>query len=129
MSFNYNYTVLVGRLTRDPDFKQITETFCRLSFTLAIGRRGKHDSHEQDTDFIPINVLGNLAAVGSQLLRKGTPVLIWGRIQVKSYEKEGVKKWITEIVAENFQVLERLGQRDKAVEDIEAAKEVIEDLA
>ena len=121
MSFNYNYTVLVGRLTKDPEFKQITETFCRLGFTLAIGRPGKREVGEQEVDYVPISLVGNLAAVGSQLLKKGCPVLVWGKIHVRTYEKNGEKRWITEIAADNFQILEKIGLRD---EECEVAVEV-----
>tara|TARA_B100001175_G_scaffold285033_1_gene265840 strand:- start:1924 stop:2280 length:357 start_codon:yes stop_codon:yes gene_type:complete len=97
----------MGRLTKDPDFKQITESFCKLTFILAVTRRYRKDNGKNETDFIPITLTGNIASVGSQLLTKGAPVLVYGSIQVRSYEKENERRWATEVVAENFQILNK----------------------
>lgn len=107
MSFNYNQVTLVGRLTKDPDFYQITETFCKLNFTLAVSRHYRREDGSSDADFVPITVFGKSAIIGAQLLTKGNPVLVWGRLKIRSYEKDDQKHWITEIVADNFQLLER----------------------
>ena len=111
MSFNYNHTTLMGRLTKDPEFKQITESFCKLNFTLAVSRKYRKEDGSIETDFIPISLIGANAVIGSKLLSKGSPVLIWGAIQVRNYEKENERKWITEIIADNFQVLEKKTKR------------------
>ena len=107
MSYNYNHCTLMGRLTKDPEFKQITESFCKLTFILAVTRRYRKDNGKHETDFIPISLTGNTASVGSQLLAKGIPVLIYGSIQVRNYEKENERRWITEVAAENFQILNK----------------------
>tara|TARA_B100001989_G_C24523511_1_gene457259 strand:- start:1012 stop:1392 length:381 start_codon:yes stop_codon:yes gene_type:complete len=106
MSYNYNHCTLIGRLTKDPEFKAITENFCKLTFTLAITRRYRKDTGQTETDFIPISFIGNTATIGKQLLVKGTPILVWGSIQVRNYEKDNERKWITEILGDNFQILE-----------------------
>ena len=72
-----------------------------------ITRRYKKDNSKSETDFIPISMVGNNAVIANQLLEKGSPVLIWGNIQVRIYEKGNERKWITEIIADNFQVLEK----------------------
>ena len=107
MSYNYNHCTLMGRLTKDPDFKQITESFCKLTFILAVTRRYRKDNGKNETDFIPITLTGNIASVGSQLLTKGAPVLVYGSIQVRNYEKENERRWATEVIAENFQILNK----------------------
>ncbi|MBA94322.1 MAG: single-stranded DNA-binding protein [Rickettsiales bacterium] len=107
MSYNYNHCTLMGRLTKDPDFKQITESFCKLTFILAVTRRYRKDNGKNETDFIPITLTGNIASVGSQLLTKGAPVLVYGSIQVRNYEKENERRWATEVLAENFQILNK----------------------
>ena len=116
MSYNYNHCTLMGRLTKNPEFKQITDTFCKLSFTLAITRKYRKDITKSETDFIPITMVGNNAAIGKQLLEKGSPILIWGNIQVRNYEKENERKWITEVIAENFQLLERKKKESTLIE-------------
>ena len=107
MSYNYNHCTLMGRLTKDPEFKQITDNFCKLHFTIAITRKYRKDNIKSETDFIPVSMLGNNAMIGHNLLVKGSPILIWGSIQVRNYEKENERKWITEVIAENFQLLEK----------------------
>lgn len=109
MSFNYNHVTLVGRLTKDPEFFQISDDFCKLTFALAISRKFKSSKNNQDeVDFIPICLFGNMAVLGEKLLSKGMPVLVWGRLQVRVYEKDHKKNWITEVMAENFQLLKSL---------------------
>lgn len=107
MSYNYNQATLVGRLTKDPDLKEFSDSGRRLSFTLAVNRQYKKAKEESEADFIPITLFGHSAILGERLLKKGTPVLIWGRIQVRSYEKSDERRWMTEVVAENFQLLDK----------------------
>ena len=116
MSFNYNNCTLMGRLTKDPEFKEINESFCKLSFTLAVSRKYRKEDGTIETDFIPVTLMGTPAIVGSKLLGKGSPILIWGAIQVRQYDKDNERKWITEIIGENFQLLEK---RKRATEEKE----------
>lgn len=116
MSFNYNNCTLMGRLTKDPEFKEINESFCKLTFTLAISRKYRKEDGTIETDFIPVTLMGTPAIVGSKLLGKGSPILIWGAIQVRQYDKDNERKWITEIIGENFQLLEK---RKRATEEKE----------
>ena len=121
MSCNYNQCTLIGRLTKDPEFRTITETFCKLTFTLAVTRRYKKENGQTETDFIPISFMGNTATIGKQLLSKGTAILVWGSIQVRNYEKDNERKWITEIIGDNFQILER--KKNKKVFEIGTLEE------
>ena len=61
MSYNYNQATLVGRLTKDPVFKQISETVCKLTFTLAISRPFRKKDSSPETDFIPVTIFGKNA--------------------------------------------------------------------
>jgi|TARA_B100000586_G_scaffold174707_1_gene127633 single-strand DNA-binding protein len=115
MGFNYNHVTLVGRLTKDPKLKEISDSFSKLSFQLAVSRSRQKSKHTDDTDFIPVSILGYAAPIGNQLLSKGTPVLIWGRIEVRRYEKDGDVRWMTEVIANNFQILETLSDGKKEV--------------
>ena len=129
MSYNYNYCTLMGRLTKDPEFRQITDSFCKLTFTLAVTRRFKKDSQgNSETDFIPITLTGNNATIGSNLLKKGYPILVSGSIQVRNYEKDNERRWITEVVADNFQLLGKKSnlteETDSKSESTEAEKEL-----
>ena len=115
MGFNYNHVTLVGRLTKDPKLKEISDSFSKLSFQLAVSRSRRKSKHTDDADFIPVSILGYAAPIGNQLLSKGTPVLIWGRIEVRRYEKDGDVRWMTEVIANNFQILETLSDGKKEV--------------
>ena len=96
MAFMYNHTVLVGRLVRDPELTQRSDSVSKLYFVLAVGRGYKKEDGSTDTDFIPVCIWG-----------KGTPTLISGRIQIRHYKKERVKHFVTEVIADTFQLLEK----------------------
>ena len=117
MSFNYNQVTLVGRLVKDPEHKTILENLSRLKFVLAVNRIKRKDQEESETDFIQIILFGTPAAIGERLLKKGSPVLVWGRLQIRSYDKDNEKIWVTEVVGDNFQVLEKLPEKTLTVDE------------
>ncbi|RAP26479.1 hypothetical protein DID78_06735 [Candidatus Marinamargulisbacteria bacterium SCGC AG-343-D04] len=49
---------------------------------------------------------------------QGTPVLIWGTVQVRNYEKDNERKWITEVIAENFQLLDKIKRKKEGEMDL-----------
>jgi single-strand DNA-binding protein len=107
MGFNYNQTTLVGRLTRDPESKQISETVTKTFFTLAVSRNYKKSDDSKDTDFIPVSLWGKSAEKAAIYLKKGTPILLTGKLQVRNFEKDNVIKYVTEVIGEHFQILEK----------------------
>ena len=108
MSFSYNHATLIGRLTRDPETKELDGDNAKTVFTLAVNRTPTKKSDKEETDFMNIIAWGKLAKISSKYLKKGMPVLIDGRIQIRVYEKDKEKHWMTEVVAENMQILETL---------------------
>ncbi|MFC1771348.1 single-stranded DNA-binding protein [Candidatus Margulisiibacteriota bacterium] len=120
MGFNYNHVTLVGRAIKDPELKQISDNSVKLSFILAVNRSYRKDDGSHETDFVPVTFWGKPAEIGFQLIQKASPVLVWGKIKVRNYEKDNEKKWITEVVGENFQMLERLPNKaeDKEKEKV-----------
>ena len=106
MSYQYNQATLVGRLTRDPEFFKISESLSKAQFVLAVSRNYKKEDGSVDTDFIPISIWGKNAEIAHHLLKKGMPVLVWGRIQIRTYQNQDQKIQMTEIVGENFQLLQ-----------------------
>ena len=87
-----------------------------------MSRRYRKDNGNIETDFIPVTLTGSAAIIASKLLTKGSPVLIWGAVHVRSYEKDNERKWITEILADNFQLLER-----KTKKELEESSIITED--
>lgn len=98
-----NTVVLVGRLTQDPMLKVTPNTGTAVAnFTLAVNRRFNKD----EADFIPIVVWKQLAENCAKYLVKGSQVAVEGRLQIRSYEdREGQRRTIAEVVAENVQFL------------------------
>jgi len=104
-----NQVALIGNLTRDPELRYTPDGTPVASFTIAVNRPFINREGEREADFIPIVVWRKRAETCSEYLMKGSQVAIEGRLQVRSYEdKNGVKKWVTEVVARRVEFLQRL---------------------
>ena len=121
MSFNYNHVTLVGRLTKDPEVRTVSETV-KSVFTLAVNRTYRKDNGETDADFIVVVAWGRLAEIAQQYLYKGSPVLVEGRIQVRNYELDGDKRKSVEVLADNFQLLGGWPNTDSGSEREQSSK-------
>lgn len=101
-----NKVVLVGRLTKDPELKFTPATGTAVcTFGLAVNRRMKKEGQPQ-ADFLNIVVWGKIAENTANYMKKGSQVGIAGRIETRSYDaKDGSKKYITEIIAEEVEFL------------------------
>ena len=97
-----NKVILVGRLAQDPEVRYTQSGKAVASFNLAVNRYGQKDS----ADFIPIVAWEKLAEVIGNNLKKGSQVLVEGRMQVRSYEtQEGQKRRVTEVIVQNIEFL------------------------
>ena len=105
-----NKVILMGRLTRDPDVKysQGENSMAIARYTLAVDRRrGGNQQEGQTADFIGIVAFGKSGEFAEKYLRKGTKVVVTGRIQTGSYtNKDGVKVYTTDVVAEDQEFAE-----------------------
>ena len=100
-----NKVILMGRLTRDPDMRG-EGTGLVARYSLAVDRRFSRNE-ENNTDFINIVVFGKGAEFAEKYLKKGTKVLVTGRIQTGSYtNKDGQKVYTTDVVAEDQEFAE-----------------------
>lgn len=103
-----NLAILIGRLTADPELRYTPNGTAVASFTIATDRFGKEG--EKETTFIPVVVWRKQAENCAEYLRKGSLAAVEGRINVRSYEdKEGKKRWVTEVVAEAVKFLSGKG--------------------
>ena len=103
-----NKVILMGRLTRDPDvrYSQGENSTAVARYTLAVDRRFSKNE-ENSTDFINIVAFGKAGEFAEKYLKKGTKVLVTGRIQTGSYtNKEGQKVYTTDVVAEDQEFAE-----------------------
>ena len=96
-----NKSILMGRLTRDPETRYTQTTNTQVtSFTLAVNRRFTKEG-QPSADFINIVAWGKTAEFVSKYFKKGQQVGVIGRIQTRNYEDDqGKKHYITEVVAE-----------------------------
>jgi single-strand DNA-binding protein len=107
-----NKVVLIGRLTRDPELRFAAGSGVAVTtFTLAVDREFKNKAGQYEADFIPIVVWNKLAEIVANNLSKGRLVAVSGRIQTRNYEgNDGQRRYVTEIVADGVQFLERKDQ-------------------
>jgi len=100
-----NKAIILGNLTRDPEMRSMPSGASVTSFSLATNRvwKDKDGNKQESTDYHNIVVFGRQAETSAQYLKKGQSVLVEGRIQTRSWEAEGVKKYRTEIAADRVQ--------------------------
>ncbi|WP_394139578.1 single-stranded DNA-binding protein [Cytobacillus oceanisediminis] len=105
-----NRTVLVGRLTKDPELRYTPNGVPTASFTLAVNRSFKNAQGETEADFINCVVWRKPAENVANFLKKGSLAGVDGRIQTRSYEgQDGKRVYVTEVQAESVQFLEPKG--------------------
>jgi len=121
---NLNRIILVGRLTADPETRNTMDGLPMAKFRLAV------DRIQNGTDFIDVIAWRRLAEVCGELLKKGSLVLIEGRIQNRSFEDQsGQRRWVTEVVARNMQLMEKKSGEPVIRESGEQKKEeIVEDI-
>ncbi|MFA5111334.1 MAG: single-stranded DNA-binding protein [Desulfobaccales bacterium] len=107
-----NRAILIGNLGADPDLRYTPGGTAVCKFSLATTRRftDRDGQKQQKTEWHRIVAWAKLAEICGQYLTKGKQVMIEGRIEYGSYEKDGVKHYTTDIIAENMQMLGGLGQ-------------------
>ena len=108
-----NKVILMGRLTRDPEvrYSQGQQAMAIARYTLAVDRRFKREG-EQTADFIQCVAFGKSGEFAEKYFRKGTKVVVEGRIQTGSYEKDGQRVYTTDIVVEQQEFAESNATND-----------------
>lgn len=103
-----NKVFLVGRLTKAPELKTTPNGVSVATFTIAVTRR----TNREESDFLNIVTWRGLADNCGKYLSKGQQVAVTGEIRTRSYEaKDGSKRYITEIQADDVEFLAKAGQR------------------
>lgn len=102
-----NKTILIGRLTKDPDVKYINGDTAVASFTLAVDRRFKNKDGNKEADFISCVAWNKTAELIEKYISKGSQIAISGRIQTRNYEAtDGTRRYVTEVIAEEVQFID-----------------------
>ena len=103
-----NRVILIGRLTKDPELRYTPNGTAVATFTLAVNRSRANQEGERETDFIPVVVWQKQAENCANYIGKGSLIAVDGRLQVRTFDgKDGQRRWITEVVAENVRFLDR----------------------
>ncbi len=109
-----NRIVLIGRLVRDPELRYTPNGIAVASFTLAVDRPFTNKDGERETDFINIVVWRKQAENCASYLGKGRLAGVDGRLQLRTYEQDGQRKYFTEVVADSVQFLDRGNREDRS---------------
>lgn len=102
-----NRSVLVGRLTRDPELRYTNGGAAVATFTIAVNRQFTNQSGEREADFISCVIWRKAAENLTNFTHKGSLIGIDGHIQTRNYEnQQGTRIYVTEVVVDNFSLLE-----------------------
>ncbi|MFA5208040.1 MAG: single-stranded DNA-binding protein [Candidatus Paceibacterota bacterium] len=127
---NLNKVFLIGRIATDIEMKTTSSGQSVCTFSLATNRtwKGKDGQKQEESQFHRIVLWQKLAEIASQFLTKGSLVLIEGRIQNRSWDdKNGVKRYTTEIIGEGMQMGPRVQGGSEPVKNFSAPKKQTED--
>jgi single-strand DNA-binding protein len=124
-----NKTFIIGNLTRDPEVKALPSGSKVCSFGMATNRvyKDKNGQRQETVEYHNIVVFGRTAELVAQYLKKGSQAFIEGRLQTRSWEADGQKKYRTEIVAETVQFGNRpSGAGGAGAKDAKGGEETIQ---
>ena len=114
-----NKVVLIGNLTKDPDVRTTSGGASVTTLSIAVNRRFKDKSGERVTDYFRTVTWNKLADICGKYLVKGSKVSVSGELQTKDYEaKDGTKRYVTEILADEVEFLTPKSDRNQSVDDI-----------
>lgn len=111
MAKSFNQAIVMGNLTRDPELRSTPSGQQVASFAVATNRTWMDGSGERKeaVEYHEIVAWGKLGELAAQYLSKGRKVMVIGRLQTQSWEKDGVKRQRTEIVATDVNFLDGPG--------------------
>nr|DAW67609.1 MAG TPA: Single strand binding protein [Caudoviricetes sp.] len=119
-----NNISLVGRLTKDVELRYTPSNVAVATFTLAVNRTFKNENGEREADFINCVMWRQQAENLANWAKKGALIGITGRIQTRSYDnQQGQRVYVTEVVAEQFQLLESKGQQGNQTQQRQAQQQ------
>src|SRR3989339_1192369 len=126
MSRSVNVAIIIGNLTPDPEMRYTPGGHAVTSFTVATNRSWVSEGQtKEDVEFHNIVAWNKLAELCSQLLSKGRKVFIQGRLQTRNWDDaNGVKKYRTEIIADDMVILDSRKDKDGISVEGEPAREV-----
>lgn len=114
-----NLVLLIGRLGQDVEVKRLTNgtAVCTLSIATNTSYKGQDGKYVDETEWSRVVLWGKQAENAGKFLTKGARVLIEGKLKTRSWEKDGVKHYATEIVADSFQMMDGKSEKSEPQED------------
>ena len=117
-----NNVVLVGRMTREAELRYTPSNIAVATFTLAVNRDFKGENGKREADFINVVLWRQAAENLANWTKKGSLVGVTGRIQTRNYDnQQGQRVYVTEVVADRFQLLESRGDNQGQTQQQNAA--------
>lgn len=104
---NLNKALIIGRITKDPEARTTSGGKAVTAFSIATNKfwTDASGNKQESTEYHNVVMWGKLAEIAAQYLVKGQEVFVEGRIQTRSWEgKDGIKRYTTEIIADNMQM-------------------------
>lgn len=121
---NFHQTIIAGHLGKDPEIRYLPsgDAVCNFSVAVTESWKDKHGEKKEYTTWYRVNAFGKMAEICGKYLKKGSGVLVTGKMQTRKWEKDGVEKESWELRADTMQMLggaqrydgeERPAQRQK----------------
>jgi len=102
MANDLNKALFIGRLVRDPELRHAPSGLAMCTFTLACGWQTKD---KKGTEFVRVVAYQKLAEIIAEYMKKGSQMFVSGRLNTREYEKDGIKRYSTEVIADQMQML------------------------
>lgn len=116
--------IFTGNLGKDPEVKEFENGGSVANFTVGVTERGYKTKDGKEipdhTEWFNCVAKNGLAKIVKQFLKKGNKVLVVGKIKTREYEKDGQKKYITEVLADNLELLTPKGEGSSTTQSIQS---------
>jgi|ERR1035437_5613955 single-strand DNA-binding protein len=120
-----NKVILVGHVGKDPEVRYLDKDVAVANFTLATTERGRTLQNgtqvPERTEWHNIVAWRGLAEIAEKYIRKGTQLYIEGKLQTRTWEKDGIKRYTTEIYAETINLLGKKPEHTEALSSVASA--------
>lgn len=112
MSYSVNKVTLLGNVGKDPEFKIFSSGSCNIKFSIATSEKykNKNDETVEQTEWHNVEIWNKLAEIANKYLHKGDKVYIEGKLKTESYEKDGITRYLTKIIASDLVLIGAKGE-------------------
>ena len=117
---NFNQWTGVGRVTKDPQLKSTPNGMSVCSFSIATNQSwvGKNGQKQEKTEYHNLVAWGKLGETIAKWVTKGQEILVTGRLETRTWDKDGIKHYATEIICDNFSFGQKAkGQSQEGVQE------------